>query len=396
MKKAQGLTGEQVKMLQRIDLPEIEKMRIMLESPELVGLLEAEQLQASALENIKTNPELAAMQMQALQSLKQRAEGGGLTPEDKMQMEQMVGQVAAQEKAQRSAIEQEMLRQGTADSGQSAVMKQMASQNAANQGRQQALQMGAQASQNRMAAAQNMASVASGMEQNQYQRGSDLANARDAIARANAANRQQVNQQNLAAQQAIANQRATIRNQQEMHNKGLYQQDFQNKLSKSTGVAQAMGNQANMHAQQGAAQAQADAAMTQGLFGVAGEGVKGYFSKGKEDGGLVYKDGGMCHAEDGSVVFESNGKGQVVGGNSMAGDRVDAKLNSGEAVLNVAQQQRLMDMIRGKLHPKELGEEDIVEGVPKEYQQDLKNKVDSNEDVMENGMKKLLKILGSK
>lgn len=92
-----------------------------------------------------------------------------------------------------------------------------------------------------------------------------------------------------------------------------------------------------------------------------------------EDGGNYYSDGG----------------GDIVPGDSYERDRVDAKLNSGEMVLNVAQQQRLFDVIKGKIGLKDVPEGDIVEGVPKEYQEEIKDKDD-----MSVGFKKLLTMLG--
>jgi len=109
-----------------------------------------------------------------------------------------------------------------------------------------------------------------------------------------------------------------------------------------------------------------------------------------EDGG-IYE--GTQFAKDGSIMFNSTGDGAVVGGDSFERDRVDARLNSGEAVLNVAQQQRLMDILRGKEDTDALGNEDIVEGVPSDYQEDLKDKVD-NTDKMSKGLKRLIEALG--
>jgi hypothetical protein len=111
-----------------------------------------------------------------------------------------------------------------------------------------------------------------------------------------------------------------------------------------------------------------------------------------------YQDGGIHkgtkYAQNGDLMFDSTGDSAVVGGDSYADDRVDARLNSGEAVLNVAQQQRLMDILRGKEDLTALGDEDIVEGVPSDYQEELKDKVDNGKDLKMEGLKKLLSALG--
>jgi len=103
---------------------------------------------------------------------------------------------------------------------------------------------------------------------------------------------------------------------------------------------------------------------------------------------------GTKQAEDGNLMFDSEGEGAVVGGDSFERDRVDARLNSGEAVLNVAQQQRLMDILRGEESVDNLGEDDIVEGVPSGYQEELTEEIDNGEDMKVSGLKKLLSALG--
>jgi hypothetical protein len=265
MKQATALTREQMKRLDAIDLPDIEKMRIALQNPELIGLLETEQLGPSALEGITTDPRLKADMMAALEGLRERA-NTGLTEQDKFAMEELMGQVGAQEKSQRASIEQEMARRGTQDSGTALMAKLQGSAGGANNARQQAMQMAAQGQQQRMAALQGLGQQSSQMQAQDFAQQGQVASARDTIAQANAMNRQNVAAQNLAARQNIENQRANLSNQQQMYNKGLYQQQFQNELSKAGAQGQATGNLAGMYAQQAGAQAQADAAVMGGMF----------------------------------------------------------------------------------------------------------------------------------
>jgi hypothetical protein len=78
-------------------------------------------------------------------------------------------------------------------------------------------------------------------------------------------------------------------------------------------------------------------------------------------------------------------------------DRVDAKVNDGEAILNIPQQQRLMDFIRGELDLTELGDEDIVEGVPRDYRDSLHDKIEDGSEGKSSrskGLKTLLDALG--
>lgn len=556
---------DRLKRLSDIDLPELEEY--ILQSPELVGLLEAEQLGPSALEEIQLDPSLRANQMQALEGLRERSETG-MTEMDKLQMEEMLGQAAAQEKSQRSAIDAEMERRGTADSGTALMQKLQASQGSGNQSRRQAMQQAAQAQQAKMAALQGMGQMAGQMGQQDFSRQAQVASARDAIAKANAMNRQQTAAANLASRQNIENQRAGIANQQAQVANQIAQQNFNNRMARAgsmnsvaatptapagpsgfqklatiggavaggfaggpggigagaqagSAIGGALGFEdggivdsremkahekfksdymkrvreelapqkqaakevtGRLHAEDGTIAGYEDGGMPNMLdFNKANEDLENSSRTGQAQGGIeeitgitndkidsqemrkksgmkLYKealqkglgaandlanllnpkqeaparikntfqlqqaenimspiqaqqfgnpmanrhfqfeDGGLYKgtkcAEDGDIMFDSEGEGAVVGGDSFERDRVDARLNSGEAVLNVAQQQRLMDLLRGEADIDDLGEEDIVEGVPREYQEELTKEIDNGKDTKMEGLKKLLKALG--
>lgn len=600
--KAMEIQEAQMKRLSELELPELEEY--LLQNPELVGLLEAEGIDPSAMGDIQLDPAMKEKQMQALQGLAERSEQG-LTDQDKMVMEDMLGQVGAQERSQRASIEQDMARKGTGDSGTSLMAKLNASQGGANTARQKAMQMAAQGQINKMNALQSMGQMAGSMENVDYGRQANAASAKDAIAKANAMNRQNVNAANLSAQQSIENQRAGIANQQAQVGNQIKQQNYNNAYTKAGGqgqVANSMSQIAGNSPQKpGALQAglaggisgfaatgnpwgaaagaglgvlssfedggiaksqdrelkqhdkfksdymkrvrqeltpqeEAKKEVTgqihaEGGFGVpdaltgaeptmedmvnfdfkeAGktkEGLNSFLNKGNaitesvntdrqindfgdyqvdaknkemlgnitddvmargespeasgmsssdlqkgakalsgilgngkskrkklklgaynqpkiqnimtpiqqqqfgnpmakfgaalENGGLPsYECGGVhsgtTEAEDGEVMFDSEGEGAIVGGDSFERDRVDARLNSGEAVLNVAQQQRLMDILRGEESVDNLGGDDIVEGVPESYQEELTEDIDGEEveDMRVSGLKKLLSALG--
>jgi hypothetical protein len=99
------------------------------------------------------------------------------------------------------------------------------------------------------------------------------------------------------------------------------------------------------------------------------------------------QNGGMAQK------YYSDGSGDVVPGDSYSGDRIDAKLNSKEMVLNVPQQQRLMDVIRGEEDLTVLGNEDIIEGVPESYRNKLHGKQDKKQE-MAKGFQRLIEMLG--
>jgi len=80
--------------------------------------------------------------------------------------------------------------------------------------------------------------------------------------------------------------------------------------------------------------------------------------------GRPFADGGVPGyiAKDGDVV--SVDAGFIFPGeeDEYANDRVDAKVNRGEMILNAEQQQRMLDMLRGEQSPEILENgEDVVE-----------------------------------
>ncbi len=516
--KANKLTREQMRRLDAIDLPDEEKMRLALDNPELVGLLQAENIDPSKMGEIALDPKLRENQMAALAQLKNQADEG-LTSTDKYAMEQLLGDVSANQRSQQAAIESDMARRGMDSSGAALMAKMQAGQQGANDARAKAMQMASQGQLNRRAALQALGQQSGNMERQDFNRKASIASAQDAIQRANAMNRQNVSGQNLAARQGIENQRSNLSNQQQIYNKGLEQQQFDNKLKKVGQQNVASQNASN--AANAIGQAQAGAASN--MMNVAGnlgsaylqygnkaedggiarsvnmpiqyqntpmdqeyraaemkqhegfkkkymkriqdevmgsyqdkpktpakpEGKTGYEGNNAADGGVM-KDvttpseiperGGTDFASpndrnsaimaallsemknmdpeqnvpmkraDGGPMYASDGQGDIIdsGEESYAGDRVDAKVNDGEIVINLPQQQRLMEMLRGEIGIDELGSDDIVEGVPKEYRDDMhkelkdesecgmmgSKKEDESEEYDMEGMKKLMEMLG--
>lgn len=275
MRKANRLMQDNIARLEAIGIPTIEAQRIALEAPELVGVLEAEQLGPSRFEEIQMDPRLQAAQMAALEDVSGIAKTG-LGAEDRLALEEIRRQAAGQAQAQRATALQQMQERGLGDSGASLVAQLGAGQQAADTAAMQGMRQAAQAQQARMAALGQQGSMAAQMQGQQLQLAGQKASAADAIAQFNAQQRMGVQSQNLAARQAIANQAAATRNQQEMYNKGLIQQQFQNQMAKATGVTGAQSSLAQQMQQQAAAAQGAQQAMTSGLIN-AGATVAGAY-----------------------------------------------------------------------------------------------------------------------
>lgn len=266
MKEANRLMRDNISRLEAIGVPTIEAQRIALESPELVGLLEAEALGPSRFEEISMDPRLQAAQMAALEDITGVTEAGGLDAQTRLALEEGLGRIAGAEQADFQKITEDP----TLNQGQKLALREAMKQRSGQGKREVALQSAAQAQQARMAALGQQANLASGMQQQQLGLAGQKASAADAIAQFNTQQRMGVQSQNLASRQAIANQAAATRNQQEMYNKGLIQQQFQNEMAKATGVTGGQTALANLYGQQAAAAQQAQQAQTGAILGAAG------------------------------------------------------------------------------------------------------------------------------
>lgn len=272
-KTTERAQAEIKRMLESIGIPSVEAQEIALQAPELVGLLDAEQLEDSELSKIQEDPRLREAQMSALQQLQQIGEVG-LTPEERAQRSEMLRQSDAQEQARQQQILQGMAQRGSLDSGASLLAQLQSSAAQGADSRRQSEQMAADAANRRRQAIMQAGSMAGGMSQDQFNRQVQQASAEDRIAQFNAAQRADVNRANLAARQAIENERAGLSNQQQMYNKQLIQQYYQNQMDKARTMAgvtsQGAAQQANTTLQQGAATANMWSGIGQGVAGAAG------------------------------------------------------------------------------------------------------------------------------
>jgi hypothetical protein len=262
MKQANALMRDNIARLEALGIPTVEAQKIALEAPELVGQLEAEALGPSRFEEIAMDPRLQAAQMAALEGITGVTEAGGLDAQSRLNLEEGLGRIAGSEQARLQQLREDP----TLGQGQKLALQAQAIQGAGQGGRDVALQTAAQAQQARMAALGQQSNMASGMQGQQLQLAGQKASAADAITQFNTQQRMGVQSQNLGARQAIANQAAATINQQEMYNKGLLQQQFQNQMAKATGVSGAQTSMADNLQKQAAAAQQAQQAQTEAII----------------------------------------------------------------------------------------------------------------------------------
>jgi hypothetical protein len=449
--ESRAMQESALRELEGLSIPDIEKMKIQMQMMSDAGFINTENMEIG--EQISTDPMLREAQLAALSDLRERGQSG-LTEEDKAMQNLMLRDVAAQEQSQQKGILQGMAERGTLDSGAQLAAQLSSQQGSYNRAYDQAQKNAIAAAQAKREAVSQAGSLSRNMQQDDLARMQFEKNREDAIKKFNIQNSMEGQKTNLGIRQDDIG----LRNQEQMYNKELFQQDYQNQVGLATtksnarlGQAQRLQNEADAYAQAAAKKRKGFGTMVGAIAGGAigsvvpgagtlagaqlGASLGGSYADGGvayasdndltdlpitefdrreqeqavdenrllkelemlynnklQNGGIAYKDGGCTtRAEDGSLMYES--EGDIVGGDSYAGDRVDAKLNSGEVVLNAPQQQRLMDVIRGEEDLTALGDEDIIEGVPESYRNKLHGKQDKKQQ-MSKGFQRLLEMLG--
>ncbi len=266
-------------LLESIGIPSVDAQEIALKNPEYVGDLVAQTQGNSALTDISTDPKMRQNQLDQIAQLKGLSQTG-LGTTDRIALDQAQSQATQADKARRASILSQMAQRGTLDSGSSLAAQLQSTQQANQDALAKSQNIASQASQNRMNAINSLATQSGALDNTDYNRAASAATAQDAIQRFNVGTRNSVAASNQAARQNIANQSAANANQQEIYNKGLLQQDYNNRLGKAkseigldSGNAQ---NQAQNTLTAGAGQANMYSQIGQGL-GNATKGLVDYY-----------------------------------------------------------------------------------------------------------------------
>lgn len=280
MAESNRLMRDNVARLEAIGVPSIEAQRIALQNPELVAPLVAEQMGASQMEDVQMDPRLQAAQRAALDEMTGLGQTG-LGAEDKAAFNQLRRQAAGAAEAQQASTLQEMASRGMLDSGANLAAQLQAGQSQADRMSQEGDRLAASASEARRAALGQQANMASQMSAQDLGLKTNKASAADTIAQFNTQQRAATGAANQGYKIDRATQLANLRNQEEVGNKGLIQQNFQNQIQRAGGVAQQQSQMAsNLQQQAGAAQG-AQQAQTGAILNLAGTLGAGAMKSGK-------------------------------------------------------------------------------------------------------------------
>lgn len=232
-----------VDAIKYVNLPSINQMKVKLQNLVQQGVLSPEKAQTF----LQQATAYADMDPTARNALTEIVNSQGLDPQARAALHQVQQEQAATERGAREAIMQNAAARGVAGSGLEMANRLSAEQGNATNAANQGFQAAADANNRRLQAISGLSTM-----------DSQKAAAQDAINQFNAANRQAVEnmnvgaansaaEKNLAEKQRIADTNVQTANQQQLYNKGLYQQDFANQMAKQSALANAWnaGTQAN-------------------------------------------------------------------------------------------------------------------------------------------------------
>lgn len=230
---------------------DIEKARRQYEqlNPNMAGFHE-NMVQQGPSAYLSADPATRQAQMQAMSSMMNTANQGGLDAISRANLNDVQNQSAQQARAGQAAVMQDAARRGQANSNSSLVAQMLAGQQGAQQGAQNSLNVAAQAQANRNAALSGAANLGGAIRGQDYEK----AAAQDAISRFNAQNATGINSRNMDRSMQAQ------------------QQTFNNGMAKAGGVAGGYYRQADQYNQNAENEKRRWSALGTGI-GAVGDGI---------------------------------------------------------------------------------------------------------------------------
>lgn len=287
---ARDAMNEAIGALEGVPIPDIEKQKIVLQRLEQQGLLtpeiEAQVEQArSEYENIQEDGSLRDAQTSALETLRQLGRTG-LSAEDRAALNQSRIEMARDAQGRQDAILQNMAARGMGGSGSELAAALQSSQAQSDMANKQTNDIMAQAQQKALQAIMQGSNLAGSMRGQDFDIASRKASAQDAInqfntnlsagrMQRNTATRNDAQLQNLRETQRISDANVGLANEEEKQHKSLYQQDFENRMMKATGMYKAKTAESEMNTAEGKRKAEMYAKMGSGASDAMSGGAKG-------------------------------------------------------------------------------------------------------------------------
>jgi hypothetical protein len=265
-----------------INAPTAEELTYRLDNMVQQGLISPEQaktflVEQSGYNEITDDPRLRGAQMDALSSLANISESGGLTMTDRARLEQITSRQGQEERGGRQAIQQRAAEMGRSGSGLEYADLLMNQQGSAGRASQEGTDLAALAEERALESLTQGASLAGNVRGQDFEQAARKAEAKDTLSKFNAGQlqgteltnvgaRNAAQEGNLAERQRIADENARIAGTNREIASTAKQTAFENELAKKRVVADAL----TAKAQQQAEKQKSKAAMAGGMAGVAG------------------------------------------------------------------------------------------------------------------------------
>jgi len=251
--KGAEMSAEAINQWLQLNVPDPSQQKLALKEFVQQGLLDPAQEQQilqgqSKMAGISLDPVTRQAQLSALNELQGISSSGGMRLNDQAMLDQAMGQVATDAAGRNQAVQQGMARRGMGGSGMELAAKLMNQQNASQLNSQAGLASAGMAQQRALEAIMQGGQLGGQMRGQDWQQASEAARAQDAINQFNTQNSIGAQQRNIAGQnqaqatnlgatQKIADQNTNLSNQEQMHNTGLIQQDYENKMARAAGAS---------------------------------------------------------------------------------------------------------------------------------------------------------------
>lgn len=257
---AEALLQEATTGLKSLKSPTAEDLTYQLDQLVQQGVITPEQAktylqEGTSFSDISTDPRLRDAQMAALSSLQDIANSGGLTAIDKAKIGEITSRLGQEERGAREAIVQRSAEQGRGGTPLELAALLENQQGSATRASQEGADVAAMAEQRALEALTNAGNLGGQIRSQEFGEQSDIASAKDLMARfnaehlntseeANAARRMTAQEQNLAERQRIADANAGIRGENRSIAADAKQTAYENELDKRKSIAAALSAQA--------------------------------------------------------------------------------------------------------------------------------------------------------
>ena len=240
--------AEIMRKFNELDIPSIEKQKLILEEVKSVGLYTPElediiRLGPSAWEGIAVNPELRGNEYEVLKKLDEIIEGGGLNKSDKARILDVADRMAIKARGIREATSQNFRQRGIGGSGLEIAQTIKGDQDVIQEEAKASRDIEARAEERALQAILQKGQLSGQLGDKELNEAGKKASAKDAISRFNTqalmgregrrvSNANAASRYNLDRDQRVADTNVGIRNQQQQYNKNLIRQNYQDKLAK--------------------------------------------------------------------------------------------------------------------------------------------------------------------